>query len=150
MKYHSSNIPADFEFHDAILSLDGFADGALTLTAEHLNIHKGTQQNQGDHDLEIDLAMLRFCGFRVNRLRIWWGQTQEKTLEGEDAQNCFLSQLQGGITVFDFGKLENRTYYLDGSGQTSFFQASLSFDAAQAQWDAYRQKAWYEESVVQK
>ena len=58
MKYRVENNLDLFEFHDAEVSFMSFDNNELTLSAKHLNIHKNTNENPYDDDMEIDFAKI--------------------------------------------------------------------------------------------
>ena len=53
MKYHVENNLDLFEFHDADVSFLSFDNNGLILSVRHLNIHKNTDENPNDNDMEI-------------------------------------------------------------------------------------------------
>lgn len=156
MQYTSSNIFQDFEFHDAYFTYDNFDGNTLSLFAECLNIHKFTEQNPGDQDLELKLAKITFTGFQLQSFepgRTWKenekGEVQpaepQVVFQGLPAMKLFLSELRHGMTVYEFGPLEQGDCYLDGSGEEPWYHIQFVFDAAMIEWDAYKKIAWYEE-----
>lgn len=157
MKYVSTNIFSDFEFHDAYFKFKKFENHELTISAQYLNIHKNTEQNHYPTDMEIDTAKITFQGFCTESFepgRAWKQDTNGKlytdepqiVFEGHTAEEKLLNELHVGATVFELGILENGKYYFDGSGDEPWFQVQFSFDSVTLEWDDYRKPAWYEES----
>ena len=64
MKYTSTNIFSDFEFHDAYFKLESIKNNTLTISVRYLNIHKGTEQNPYNTDMEIEIAQITFSNFK--------------------------------------------------------------------------------------
>ena len=65
MKYISVNRLSDFEFHDAEIVFDSFINNQLTVKVNYLNIHKNTEQNPFEIDMEIESASITFEGFDI-------------------------------------------------------------------------------------
>ena len=70
MKYCAENQLELFEFHDARLELIRFGGGELVVSAKHLNIHKHTDQNPSDCDMEIACATITFHGVNADQTAI--------------------------------------------------------------------------------
>ena len=64
MQYRAENNLDLFEFHDSVFSLVSFDGTDLIVSARCLNIHKNTEQNPSDYDMEIDCAEIIFRDFR--------------------------------------------------------------------------------------
>ena len=160
MKYISINIFSDFEFHDAFFQLENFEGNMLTIAAQYLNIHKNTEQNPCDTDMEIEIAHISFNNFQLISFepgRTWERDSDGKfytdepqvIFEGKIAEGKLTNELQVGATIFEFGTLENENHYFDGAGDEPWFQAQFSFDSATVEWDEFRKPAWYEEKPSQ-
>ena len=156
MKYTSTNIFSDFEFHDAYFKLESIKNNTLTISVRYLNIHKGTEQNPYNTDMEIEIAQITFSNFKFISFepgRSWKQDANGKlytdepqvVFEGQIAEDKLLNELRIGSTVFEFGTLENGNYYFDGAGDEPWFQAQFLFDSVTIEWDAFRKPAWYEE-----
>ena len=149
MKYASSNLLQDFEFHDAFLKYESFCNATLVVSVQYLNIHKTAEQNNYDKDMEIELAKVTFYGFRTKFYKVWLPTNapcpdeSQIYFEGPEAEKKLLAEFQSGTTIFGFGALEDGIYYLDAS--TPLFQSQFSFDSAVVEWDKYCNIAWYEE-----
>ena len=161
MKYQSSNILRDFEFHDALFTFESFDNEVLTVAVRYLNIHKSTEQNQYPTDMEIELARItfhEFCAKSFEPGRAWRHDengefhTDEPQVihTGTMAKEKLLSELRSGTTVFEFGVLDNGNNYLDGCGEEPWFQAQFTFDSAIIEWSGFRKKACYEERSFKK
>ena len=161
MKYLSKNIFSDFEFHDAYFKFESFENNILNISVEYLNIHKNTEQNHYHTDMEIELAQINFTDFRVKSFepgRTWKQDVNGKLytdepqviFEGQTAEEKLLNELRVGVTVFEFGTLENGTPYFEGNGNEPWFQVQFSFDSVTLEWDEYRKPAWYEEKPFKK
>lgn len=157
MKYQSSNILQDFEFHDAYFKLEKFENSTLTISVKFLNIHKDTAQNPYPSDMEIELASITFQGFYTKSFepgKLWKQDTNGKfyndepqiIFRGQTAEEKLLNELRTGATVLEFGTLENGNYYFEGIGDEPWFQVQFQFDSVTIEWDEYRKIAWYEES----
>lgn len=156
MKYRSSNIFTDFEFHDAEFFLESFIDGTLILSAEYLNIHKATEQNPHPTDMEIDVATITFNNFRVKSYepgRSWKVNEKGESYTddpliiyyGAEAEEKLISDLKEWITVYEFGPVDD-CYYIEACSSTEpWFHVEFFFDSATIEWDNYRKMAWYEE-----
>lgn len=156
MKYQSANILQDFEFHDAYFKFEKFENNTLTISVKYLNIHKNTEQNPCNTDMEIEHTQITFSKFRALSFepsRTWkqgengelYTDEPQVIFEGHTAEEKLLNELRSGATVFEFGKLENRNYYFDGASNEPWFQAQFSFDSVILEWDEYRKSAWYED-----
>ncbi len=156
MKYISTNIFSDFEFHDSYFKLESFKDDVLTVSVQYLNIHKNTEQNPFETDMEIEVAQITFEGFKVKSfsLGVKWKRDEkgelytdetEVVFEGETAQKKLVNEFCFGATVLDFGTLENGNNFIDGIGDEPWFSAQFTFHSATIQWDKFKKVAWYEE-----
>lgn len=161
MKFLSNNIFSDFEFHDAYFKLEGFENKTLTVSVQYLNIHKNTEQNPCDTDMEIENARITFHNFRAISFepgRAWQYDANGNRytddplviFEGEAAVEKLLNELRTGTTVLTFEPLDNGNIYLDGTGSEPYFESEFMFDCATIQWDAFKKPAWYEERPFKK
>ncbi len=161
MKYNSTNIFSDFEFHDAYFKLENIEDNVLTISAEYLNIHKNTEQNPSDIDMEIKIAQITFNNFQIISFepgRSWkraengelYTDEPQVIFKGEVAKEKSLNELRFGATIFELGTLENGNHYFDGAGDEPWFQVQFLFDAVTIEWDEFRKPAWYEEKPFKK
>lgn len=152
MKYISNNL-FDFDFHDAVLTLESFADNRLIVKADCLNIHKDAEQNPFETDMEIASARLSFeaCTIQLYELPKAWKQDENGRLYtdepqivfgGDEAKARFMEQIKQGITVFDFGKKDEAVWYLDASSLPGF-TVCFSFGNASIEWDDCKGPAWY-------
>lgn len=155
MKYCAENQLELFEFHDARLELIRFGGGELVVSAKHLNIHKHTDQNPSDCDMEIACATITFqsyCAFSYEPDRTWETGADGKSCpigpevlyRGQEAEERILAEFKRGIEVFSFGKADGARYYVEGFGTVPFFTMEFGFTAVTVAWDAYAKKAWYE------
>lgn len=155
MRYCVENRLDMFEFHDAEFLLTNYDGTDLTVSAKHLNIHKATLHNPSDCDMEIECAKISFQGFHSPSYEP--GRTWKKGEDGEyypvgphvifsgkEAEEKILEALQDQITVYDFSKKDDGSYYVDGIGNEPFFTMGFCFDKVIIEWDTYRKKAWYE------
>ena len=112
MQYKAENQLDIFAFHDAELSL--IEENTLVFGAAHLNIHKHTEQNPGDCDLEIEQAELRFEHIESvtfeNRRPIENGKPvgEQIVLAGADAAEKMLFGFSKGIRVFELFEEDRR------------------------------------------
>ena len=155
MKYSSTNQLHDYEFHDSEWTLDHLTRDTLVVFIKHLNIHKGTVQNDTDSDMEIELAKVTFQGFDVQKFepgRTWKmgadgeSYTDEPLVifKGKEAYSKLVNELQYGLTMYHLEQDENNVCSVDAFGESPFFAAQFSFDSVTVEWDACRKKAWYE------
>ena len=155
MKYISTNQLHDFEFHDSEWTLDHLTRDTLVVFIKHLNIHKGTVQNDTDSDMEIELAKVTFQGFDVQTFepgRTWKMDASGKSytdepliiFTGEEARSKLVNELQYGLTLLHLEKDDTNVYSMDAIGDSPFFAAQFVFDSVTVEWDAYHKKAWYE------
>ena len=156
MKFTSTNIFSDFEFHDAYFKLESIENNVLTISVQYLNLHKNTEQNPCDTDMEIEIAQITFINFQVKSFepgRAWkedengelYTNEPQVVFDGETAKEKSLNELRHGATIFEFGTLENGNHYFDGAGDEPWFQVQFLFDSATIEWDSFRKPAWYEE-----
>lgn len=154
MKYRLENRPEDFEFHDALFSLVHTDDKKWVISAKYLNIHKNTEQNPTEFDMEIDEATITFTDVSVSVYKADGdlvkdinGNTRKEEcilLKGTDAKNKFLAILEEPIIVLYFGTGDNALYTLEGCGTESFFTVEFNFENIIVEWNGYCKKAWYE------
>lgn len=160
VKYTSTNVFSDFEFHDAFFKLEHYVDNTLTVSVKYLNIHKNVGQNPHPTDMEIDVARLTFHNFRVilfdpgrnfkqDENGKWYTDDPQILFTGETAETKLLQELFSGATVFEFGITENQHFYFDGSGTEMWFHVEFRMDSATVQWDTFRGPAWYEKPPFQ-
>lgn len=153
MQYKAENQIDIFEFHDAELSIVGFEENTLVFSAAHLNIHKHTEQNPGDHDLEIERAVLRFEHIEnvtfENRRPIENGKPvgEQIVLEGADAVKEMLFGFAKGVRIFALFEKDRRIIMdciTDGiEADFAFFTVAFAPQATSVEWDAYIGPAWY-------
>ena len=158
MKYCSINQLNDFEFHDANFTIVKFDGDELIVSARHLNIHKETEQNPYECDMEIDRARIAFKGFRAYSFepgRTWkpdWNgelKTNEPRIvfDGREAEKKIIQTLEVGVWINGFEKEDDSRYCFDGctlEPNSTYFAAEFSFDCVTVEWDRYRKGAWYE------
>ncbi|MBQ9994551.1 MAG: hypothetical protein IJP17_07565 [Clostridia bacterium] len=155
MKYRTENRLELFEFHDSDISLVGFEDDELVVSAKHLNIHADAEQNPSEHDLEIDCAKITFRGFRALSFEpaVPWevgaGGNPHPVgapivYRDSEALDKIKDALRNQITIFDFDRKDGSCYFLDGSKNGHFFTMTFCFDSVLVEWDEYKSKAWYE------
>lgn len=155
MKYRSINRIEDFEFHDAQLTLESYINDRLVVSVKYLNVHKGTEYNQSDFDMEIELAKIVFERFVVQSFEPCrtWKQDENGNLytdeprvvyEGKEASGYFRHEIEEGLTLYYLGKDENNIYSLDSCGEMPFFSGTFTCDSMVIEWENYRKKAWYE------
>ncbi len=160
MKYRSSKILDDFEFHDAEFTFEGFDNQNLVVTARYLNIHKSAEQNPYSKDMEIELARITFQGIHFISIKLGgarkqdapgglWTEEPQVIYEGKTAEEKILLNLRSGIIVWKFGVLDNGNCCFDGAGDEPWFEAQFSCESAFIEWDAYKNPAWYEERPFQ-
>lgn len=161
MKYISENIFSDFEIHDAYFKFESFENNTLIISVQHLNIHKNTEQNPYDTDMEIATAQITFDDFQTRSFepgRIWeqdengklYTDKPQTIFDGKPAEDKLLNELRAGMTVYEFGTHKNGNYYFDGAGDEPWFQVQFLFNSATIQWDEFRKPAWYEERPFHK
>ncbi len=154
MRFVSLNRLSDFEFHDAEFTLDVFNHNLLRVKAKHLNIHKNTEQNAHESDMEIASAFITFEGFNLLSYEPGrsWKQDENGEFYSTDPQiiltddfafSRFSAQLDSGITIFDLGIKEEFTYYIDALAKDPFFTVCFTFKSVRIEWDEYKKEAWY-------
>ena len=152
---HAENRLGDFEFHDALLTLDRFDGEGLTVKAEHVNVHKTAGFGALSHDMELDSAKITFQGFCAATFepgRVWKTGADGRSytddpliiFDGKNAEKVILEELCGGINVYSMGKKEGGRYYIEGCGFKPFFAMEFNAGEVVLEWDGYRKKAWYE------
>ncbi len=151
-----------FEFHDAEYEFAGYTMNSndLHLFVKHLNVHKNTEQNPSDYDMEIKKACVTFYNFRMVYLRTKMRyQTNEKgegvlvegpeiTLFGDGALQYFfyISKEKRVLTVLDLEKTENGEYIMLVSTTPGEFDIKFTISRVGVTWDEYEGKALYEQS----
>ena len=154
MKYCVKNDLSIFEFHDSTFSFVSYDGTDLVVSAAMVNIHKGTQQNSSDYDMEIDSAQIIFHNFNSATYepgRAWkTGEDGKSYPVGpqvifceKDATDRVLEELQNELTVYHFER-EECGYSIGGCGIEPYFEIRFDFDDVTVSWDEYKKKAWYE------
>lgn len=154
MKFISINKLSDFEFHDAEFILEIFANNCLKVKVNHLNIHKDTEQNIHETDMEIANALITFEEFKLLSYEpgIAWKQGKngefytaepQIVLYEEAAYSRLLEQLDAKLTIFDLGIKEKSTYFIDAISKDPFFTICFTFKSVRIEWDEYKKEAWY-------
>ena len=154
MKYISIDKLSNFEFHDAEFTLEFFSNNHLRVKANYLNIHKGTEQNIHETDMEITSAFITFEEFKLLSYKpgIAWKQDEngehypaepQIVLYDEAAYSRFSEQLDAGITILDLGIKEGNTYFIDAISKDPFFAICFTFKSVRIEWDEYKKEAWY-------
>lgn len=114
MKYISIDRLSDFEFHDAECTLESFACNCLKVKAKYLNIHKDTEQNFHETDMEIESSFITFEEFKLLSYETGRALQQDEngdfyfsepqiTLCDDAAYSRFSEQLGVGLTILDLG-----------------------------------------------
>lgn len=155
MKYCVENNLSIFEFHDSIFSFVSFDGKDLSVSASMMNIHKNTEQNPTDCDMEIASALITFKNFKSATYKLT--ETIVTTLDGntyikgqnivysnEEAIERILEALRQKITILSFEKKDSGGYYMDGCSIDPYFIIEFDFDSVTVCWDEYQKKAWYE------
>ncbi len=144
-----------FEFHDAAFSFVSFDGQNMTICAKLLNIHKGTEQNPSEFDMEIDRAQIVFKNFR----RAWYepGRTWKAGEDGtsypvgsriiwfgQDGIEKIVAELKSEISVFFFEKGDHGWCFGGCGGIEPYLDIGFDFDEVEVSWAKYLKKAWYE------
>lgn len=154
MKYVSIDKLSDFEFHDAEFTLESFVNNCLKVKVNHLNIHKGTEQNICETDMEITYAFITFEEFKLLSYEpgIDWKQGENGefypaepkiVLYDETAYSRLSEQLGAGLTILDLGIKDGATYFIDALSKDPFFTICFTFKSVRVEWDEYKKEAWY-------
>lgn len=155
VKYYVENDLSLFEFHDADFTLLDFSDGNLVVSVKYLNVHKRTEYNPSEHDMEIECARITFKGFcspSYEPGRIWKTGEDGKSYPvgprvvfyGQDAIDRILEELKAQICVYHLEKKDDSGYSIGGSGIEPYFTIEFDFDSVLIEWDEYGKMAWYE------
>ena len=105
--------------------------------------------------MEIKNAEITFEGFRLVSFeppRTWKEDINGKLytdepliiLEGTVAKAKFSEQLNNGVTVLEFGILENGNYYFDGLSVEPWFSVQFQSDTCVVTWDEFSKPSFYE------
>lgn len=155
MRFCVENDLSLFEFHDAVFSFIGFDGKDMVISAELLNIHKHTEQNPSEYDMEIESARILFKGFRspiYEPGRTWkMGEDGKsypvglrRVFSDQEALDRIVEELKEGLTVYHFEKEETGGWSIGGSGLEPYFTITFDFDTVSVCWDEYKKRAWYE------
>lgn len=155
MGYRVEDRLEDFEFHDAWLTLDRFDSGALTVSADHVNVHKAAGYGTLEHDMELDRAKITFedfCAMSFEPGRAWKTDPEGSSYTDDplivyrdgEAEETILGELRNGISVYALGKNADGRYFIEGCGIEPFFTMGFWARSVVVEWDGYRKKAWYE------
>lgn len=151
MKYVSIDQLEQFEFHDSVWELCAREGDSVTFLVENLNIHKGTEQNDEDYDMELATARMTFRGFRLIHFEPGQSWTTDENGNSVPVGERILYTGEEGMTRLGSGNFE--VYHLcregdhwefGGCGLEPYFTVEFNFDSVELAWDAYAKKAWYE------
>ena len=157
MKYYVENNLTLFEFHDSVISLVRYDETNLIVSAKQINIRKFTEQNSSEYDMEIADAQITFYDFTplsYTHNEVLFADTgttplvSQKTFEGKDVTEHFLEELNNQITIFDFNKMDNGNFFIDGIGIGPFFTMIFSFAKVTIEWESYIDKSVYEQKKL--
>ena len=154
-RFSSVDHPEQFEFHDSHLKLYHADKNRISVYAENLNIHKGTEQNPKKIDLEIKRAHITFWDtseLTYEPGRVWKDDGHgnmvpvgpEIVFHGKEALDIIKKELKSGIEVFSHQIAESDRYIIDGSGIEPFFTITFKARSLSVEWDKYSRPAWYE------
>ena len=151
MNFSSIDHLQDFEFHDSEWELLSCEAGPAVFAVRNLNLHKGTELNDGDWDMELGPAQMVFRGFRLIRFepgRSWTTDESGASVPvGERVVYTGAEALTrlsaGAFQVFSFAR-EGGHWEFDGCGPEPYFTVALEFDSVEITWDSFVKKAWYE------
>ncbi len=156
MKYISTNRFSDFEFHDAKLEFVSFKDNTLIVSAEGLNIHKDTEQNVNEYDMEIDSAIITFENFEIVSLEPIRAYKMDENgklytdepqvfYNGKEAEQILIAELKESVSLNGlnaYNENEKAIIEFDTNGEavfnTVFFCTNYKIE-----WDDYHGRAWY-------
>ena len=153
MHYSSSRL-GDFEFHDAVMTLESLTEGRLTISVKALNIHAAAEQNDQPTDMEISHARMTFHDFRGLTFepgRAWrrdakgelYTDDPQIVYQGADAEEHLLEELRSGLCVYAFQADGKSRYHLEACGTEPWFAAQFTASAVFIEWDEFRRPAWY-------
>ncbi len=148
-----------FNFHDAELKLLNFKKNSneLTVSAKHLIIHKNTEQNPKNYDMEIKAAVITFTN--IHDLDIVAGGLYIEDEKGElapieepitmtdtDALDYLITVLSESdyFSVYELSKTGDGRYCMPVSCMPKSFNLYFSFDNVKITWSEYENIAWYE------
>lgn len=151
MGYLSIDHLEDFEFHDSNWKLTSREEDTVIFTVENLNIHKDTEQNDEDWDMELSPAAVRFRGFRLIHFEPGRSWTTDESGNSVPAGPRILYTGEKGMAhlaqeAFQVFHLEQEGAHWEfgGCGSEPYFTVEFDFDSVEITWDSYVQKAWYE------
>lgn len=136
MKYCVENDLNLFEFHDSVFSFVGFDGKDMVISVKHLNIHKCTEQNPSEYDMEIECAQITFQVFHSPTYepgRVWEQGSDGKSypvgprivFSGQEAIDRILEELQNNLSVYHFEKEDNGIYSIGGCGIDPILRLNL-------------------------
>lgn len=151
MRYRSVDQLEQFEFHDSDWALASRDGDTVTFEVSNLNIHKNTEQNEEDWDMELGPARLTFRGFRLVHFepgRSWTTDERGKSVPvgprvlytGEEGMALLSKE---SFQVFHFER-EGDHWEIGCCGVEPYFTVEFDFDSVEITWETYVKKAWYE------
>ena len=151
MGYRSVDQLEQFEFHDSDWKLNSRDGDAVAFAVENLNIHKDTEQNGEEWDMELSPARMTFRGFRLICFepgRTWTTDETGKSVPvgprvlytGEEGMDLLAKE---SFQVFHL-KREGDHWEIGCCGVEPYFTVEFDFDSVEITWDSYEKKAWYE------
>lgn len=155
MTYRSVNSLQDFEFHDAWMKFVSFQNGQLVVTVKNLNIHKGTEQNDRNEDMEIAEARITFENFLVKRYENLRAQRlgedgkyryiePEVIYADEAAHGKWFSVWDRDLTILSCNLCADGKCCIEFDDRISvMFTVWFNFDLVTVEWDEFNGPAWY-------
>lgn len=151
MKYRSVNHLEHFYFHDAELQNGQIAGDTLTASLRYLNIHAGAPQNDGEFDMEIELAQITFEGMRELSAGNLPSQLispdgavtniESVIYSGDEARELLTELFEYDLIIFSLEQSAPGICTMDTcNGDIIRF----AFDQVTIEWDGYSGRAWYE------
>ena len=117
-------------------------------------IHKNTEQNPSNCDMELQLARITFFGCEIINFEPgvpWITDASGKsypaepliTYTGHEAKEMLLHELNCTTCIYAFRKSDCERWRMAGCGDEPYFEAQISFDTVTVEWDEFRRPAWY-------
>lgn len=158
MRYTSENRLFDFVFHDSEITLCGYDGQKLMMKAEFVNLSRNSPYNDEGFDMQMSEAVITFDGFGVNSFTSakWWQKPYDEEDEQEifygkprfsvdsEATEKFVSELEGGMSIQEFGIDSDGYHYMNVSGKNGWFCVKFLYYNVTVQWEEFTGAAWYE------
>lgn len=158
MKYKAVNELDKFNLHDAIIEKMEIKDNNMTWFLKNANVIVENSQNNNENDLCVDVKFT-FENIEIKNF-VWLGSETididgniiEKKGNREVKDDVAIEEIEKSVStycsIFGYSKEKNQeelrySYLFTMATKQECFEFILSFKNVVAEWEDYKEKAWY-------